>query len=199
MRAYRDFAQLREHEREGRDYVILHRRGKSGILVMAPHGGGIEPGTGDIASAVAGREHAFYGFKGIKPTGNRILHITSNRFEEPLALRMLRTAQRVVTIHGCREEAPLVWIGGRDTVGGEGIIARLEEAGIPACRCARTGLRGLRPDNLCNRGHSRAGIQLELSMGLRRTLFSDFGKRRLRLPTPLFHRFVRALRDGLAT
>lgn len=198
MNGYRDFTQLREHEREGIDYVILHRRGTSGILVMAPHGGGIEPGTADIADAVAGREHAFYGFKGIKPGGNRILHISSNRFEEPLAVRMLETARRVVTIHGCREEAPLAWIGGRDRAGGEGIIARLQEAGFPARRCERAGLRGLQPNNLCNRGLSGTGVQLELSMGLRRMLFSDLGKRRLRLPTPLFHPFVQALQEALA-
>ncbi len=68
----------------------LHRSGSSGILVMAPHGGGIEPGTGDIADGVAGQHHSFYCFKGIKKQGNRALHITSNRFDEPLAMAMVR-------------------------------------------------------------------------------------------------------------
>ena len=50
---------------------------------MAPHGGGIEPGTTEIAEAVAGHEHTFYSFSGVKARGNSVLHITSSRFDEP--------------------------------------------------------------------------------------------------------------------
>ncbi len=49
-----------ENETKGKDYRIHLRHGKSGILVMAPHGGGIEPGTTEIADAVAGAERSFY-------------------------------------------------------------------------------------------------------------------------------------------
>ncbi len=48
------------------DYLILSRQGTSGIAVMAPHGGGIEPGTSEIANRVAGDEHAYYSFEGLK-------------------------------------------------------------------------------------------------------------------------------------
>jgi phage replication-related protein YjqB (UPF0714/DUF867 family) len=47
------------HEKEGRDYEVHQRKGASGIAVIAPHGGGIEPGTMDIADSVAGEEHTF--------------------------------------------------------------------------------------------------------------------------------------------
>jgi len=194
---YRDFAHLRAYEQEGVDFVIRHRPGVSGVLVMAPHAGGIEPGTGAIAEAVAEGEHALYCFKGIKPAGNRVLHITSNRFEESLATRMLQAARWVLTIHGCRDEAPIAWVGGRDTYRGEAFIAHLNHSGIPARRCQRPGLRGLRPDNLCNRGRSGSGVQLEISIGLRRKLFSNLDKRSQRLTTPLFRAFVQALRDCL--
>jgi len=36
---------------------------------MAPHGGGIEPGTIDIADAIARSEYTFYAFQGIKKRG----------------------------------------------------------------------------------------------------------------------------------
>ena len=128
MTPYPNFAVLAQHEEEGFDYRILHRNGFSGVLVMAPHGGGIEPGTGDIADALAGSAHAFYCFKGLKKRGNRALHITSNRFDEPLAERMLKKTQWVLTIHGCREGAPLVWVGGRDLRRGDTEVRFATEA-----------------------------------------------------------------------
>lgn len=197
MTFYPNFAELARQEKEGLDYVILHRSGSSGILVMAPHGGGIEPGTGDIADALAGSEHAFYCFKGLKKTGNRVLHITSNHFDEPLAVKMLTDALWVLTIHGCRDVEPVVWVGGRNLPYGERVIETLQGVGIPARRCDDPGLRGLQPDNVCNRGRSSAGVQLEISRGLREMLFTDLFRRRLRCRTPLFYRFVNRLRTGL--
>ena len=193
MDPYRHFGHLQPHEQEGLDYTILHRVGSSGILMMAPHGGGIEPGTGDIADAVAGRRHSFYCFKGIKKQGNRVLHITSNRFDEPLAMAMVREANWVVTLHGCRDVEPIVWVGGRDLRQGDRIIHDLQAAGIPAQRCHRPGLRGLDPHNLCNRGRSSAGVQLEISFGLRQMMFTNLYQRRIRCRTPLFYRMVDAL------
>lgn len=193
MDPYRHFGQLQQHEQDGRDYVILHRSGSSGILVMAPHGGGIEPGTGDIADGVAGQHHAFYCFKGIKKQGNRALHITSNRFDEPLALQMVAAANWILTIHGCRDDEPVVWVGGRDRPQGDRIINDLQAAGIPAQRCDRPGLRGLHPQNVCNRGRSSAGVQLEISFGLRNMMFANLRHRRIRCRTPLFHRMVDTL------
>ena len=193
MDPYRHFGQLQQHEQEGRDYTILHRVGSSGILLMAPHGGGIEPGTGDIADAVADQHHSFYCFKGIKKQGNRVLHIASNRFDEPLAMTMIRAATRVVTIHGCRDVEPIVWVGGRDLRQGDSIIHSLQAARIPAQRCDRPGLRGLHPHNVCNRGRSSAGVQLEISFGLRHMLFTDLFRRRIRCRTPLFYRLVDTL------
>ena len=197
MTAYRNFAELAQHEKEGFDYLILHRCGPSGVLVMAPHAGGIEPGTGDMADALAGAEHAFYCFKGLKKSGNHILHITSNRFDEPLAVRLLGEAQWVLTVHGCRDAAPLVWVGGRDLRRGDTLIKALEGIGIPARRCEDPALRGLQPENICNRGRSRAGVQLEISRGLREMLFSNLFRRRLRHHTPLFDRFTTAVRGSL--
>jgi phage replication-related protein YjqB (UPF0714/DUF867 family) len=197
VEVYRDFATLRQHEQSGFDYVILSRAGSSGLLIMAPHGGGIEPGTGDIADALAGSEHAFYCFKGIKKQGNRVLHLTSNRFDEPVAERMLQDARWVLTIHGCRDVEPLVWVGGRDLQRGDIMITTLLRIGIPARRCHRPGLRGLEADNVCNRGRAAVGVQLEVSGGLRRMLFSDLFRRPLRCRTPLFYRFVNTLESCL--
>jgi phage replication-related protein YjqB (UPF0714/DUF867 family) len=152
---YLHFDQLRKPEQEGMDYVILHRTGSSGILVMAPHAGGIEPGTGDIADAVAAQDHAFYCFKGIKKQGNRVLHISSNRFDEPLAMQRATEANWIVTFHGCRDVEPVVWVGGLALQRGDRIIESLQAAGFPARRCDRPGLRGLAPRMFATGGGMR--------------------------------------------
>ena len=87
MDKYANFIELEQNEREGEDYTILFREANSKFLIISPHGGGIEPGTIDLADAVASSDHTFCAFKGIKKTGNKTLHITSNRFDEPIGLK----------------------------------------------------------------------------------------------------------------
>ena len=55
MEKYFCYRDLKMHEVQDRDYRIDFRYGCSKIAVMAPHGGGIEPGTTEIADAVAGK------------------------------------------------------------------------------------------------------------------------------------------------
>jgi phage replication-related protein YjqB (UPF0714/DUF867 family) len=67
---------------------------------VAPHGGGIEPGTSELADAIAGSDLSFYTFEGLKSSGNTDLHITSTRFDEPMCLTLLASSSVVVTLHG---------------------------------------------------------------------------------------------------
>jgi len=69
MEKYSNFEELKKKEKEGQDYQIQYRQGRTGIAVIAPHGGGIEPGTSEIADRVAGEDHAFYSFEGWKRQG----------------------------------------------------------------------------------------------------------------------------------
>ena len=50
---YRNFAQLRNGETEGIDYRICSTERESFAAIIAPHGGSIEPGTSEIAAAIA--------------------------------------------------------------------------------------------------------------------------------------------------
>ena len=61
MDKYKTYAELKLSEIEDKDYTILCRDLSSRIAIMAIHGGGIEPGTIDIADALAGCEYTFYG------------------------------------------------------------------------------------------------------------------------------------------
>jgi phage replication-related protein YjqB (UPF0714/DUF867 family) len=190
---YAGFAALAGAEVEGVDFVIIQRTGLSGMAVMAPHGGGIEPGTADIADAVAADRHTLYGFKGIKPAGNRVLHITSNRFDEPRAVRLAEAAAWVLTLHGCRGAEEIVWVGGRHMAFRAIFLHTLRRFGFQASASQQLGLRGLQPGNLCNRGRLGQGVQLEISAGLRRRLYLSIEYRRVRQRTPAFYRLVAAL------
>ena len=84
--SYGSFAELAIGEAEGRDWVRLYLDRGSRFLVMAPHGGWIEPYTTELAQAIAGEDFSFYTFKGVKERGNRHLHLTSHRTASRLDL-----------------------------------------------------------------------------------------------------------------
>lgn len=164
---------------------------------MAPHGGGIEPGTLDIADALAGNEYSFYAFKGMKKKGNEILHLTSNRFDEPIGLQISKNALIVVSIHGNRDKGEMVFIGGRNRALKEKIVHALTTAGFPASISDEPGLRGIKPENICNRCTSGEGVQLEISRGLREKMFEHFEYRSRRKKTNVFYSFVETIKRVL--
>lgn len=191
---YSGYEELKQHEQEGADYLILFREGSgSGIALMAPHGGGIEPGTVEIADAIARDEHAFYAFKGMKKRGNSVLHVTSNRFDEPIGVRIAAQAERVITFHGYHGAEDWIYIGGRNTDAMERIRNHLTDAGFHAEISLKPGLRAISPDNICNRCRSGKGVQLEISRGVREKMFENLPRRSHRTRTRLFYRFTDTL------
>jgi phage replication-related protein YjqB (UPF0714/DUF867 family) len=193
---YQDYGMLRAAEREGVDYRIHVSRGTSGLAVMAPHGGDIEPGTSEIATALATRGHSLYLFEGTKSRGNRYLHLASTRFDEPHAIRVALESETVVTIHGCGEQEVMVLLGGLNVPLVSHVRNSLTSAGFLVE--SREGLQGVHPDNLCNRGKSGGGVQIELSSGLRKTLFLDLTRSGRRWTTTVFDCFAATLRSALA-
>ena len=79
---YWSFTELAKNERE-QDYKVFSRPRGSEVIIIAPHGGGIEPGTSEIAEAIAGDNFSLYCFEGLKANCNKILHIKSINFDEP--------------------------------------------------------------------------------------------------------------------
>ena len=195
MGKYDSYRQLNENETEAKDYRIRLRQVKSGILVMAPHGGGIEPGTTEIADTIAGAEHSFYCFEGLKKRGNWDLHITSRQFDEPLGINIAKNSQTIVTVHGCKEKESIVYIGGRDIQLKEEIIKTIKLAGF----AVRESLRfpGISEANICNQSKTGKGVQLEISMGLRRAMFRDFSRIKRKKTTKIFAEFTGAVRSAL--
>jgi phage replication-related protein YjqB (UPF0714/DUF867 family) len=192
---YSSFAELVTAEREGVDYRIRSRPGPSGTAIMAPHGGEIEAGTSEIAHAVAAEGHSFYSFEGTKARGNRFLHIRSTRFDEPRGMQLANESQAVVTIHGCKGNEALVYLGGLDSHRKEKIRCALTQAGFSVAE--KTGLLGKSARNLCNRASGGAGVQLELTTALRTAMFCDLTKEGRTQTTQTFEAFVKALGESL--
>lgn len=193
---YANFAQLAAAEHEGQDYRIEVYLRPSPVAILAPHGGGIEPGTAELATALAGDRHALYVFDGCKSGGSNQLHITSTRFDEPRCLDLLAQVKFAVAVHGCAGQRPAMYTGGRDTLLQRRVLRQLALAGFPVAPDG-PARAGLHPHNLCNRGRHARGLQLELTEGLRRALFRSLDRRGRRHPTPAFHQLVRALHTAL--
>lgn len=194
---YRSFADLIQNNIEGRDFAISYRHTDSDIAIIAPHGGNIEPGTTEIADALAGTEYNYYEFRGIKESGNRILHITSSCFDEPVALRTVRRSKVALTIHGLRSQESLVLIGGRNSAFKCSIQKALAAADFQATLSDIPHLRGHNPNNICNLCRSGEGVQLEISRGLRETLFKNLDRPGGRATTALFDVFITVLRNTI--
>jgi phage replication-related protein YjqB (UPF0714/DUF867 family) len=196
---YPNFATLAQHERAGIDYAVLVRREEPAFAIVAPHGGGIEPGTSEIADAITVQKWSFYSFEGLKPSGNRVLHITSTCFDEPMCLVLLGDTNRVVTIHGeeSDDDGEGVFVGGLDVEWGTSMGALLKAHGFNVRTYPDPKLQGLDPKNICNRGTAGKGVQLELSRSVRETLFESLTHEGRRHPTPRFKIFVDAVAQSL--
>lgn len=197
MGKYGNFEALKRHEKQGVDYEVHVRRGQSGIAVMAPHGGGIEPGTMDIADSVAGTEHTFYCFKGIKPSGNSDLHITSTAFDEPEGISIAKNADFILTIHGCSDKEEIIFIGGNDRHFIKRLSHDLTLAGFVVIGSPRPGLEGTKTTNLCNRGRTGCGVQLEISAGLRSKMLYSTRHEVAKVNSKVFSDFVEILRKSI--
>jgi phage replication-related protein YjqB (UPF0714/DUF867 family) len=198
MDTYSNFDHLKNFEVEGVDYRIRWRIGDSGIAILSIHGGDIEPGTSDIADAIAGSEHTFYSLEGLKQAGNKVLHITSTLFDEPVALEIVCHSEIIISIHGCAGAEPVVQVGGRDLELRDRIYDGLCLAGFIATEAAQTRFEGVHLANICNLCGRGMGIQIEISRELRRRMFRNLTPEGRKHPTPSFHGFIRAVREAIA-
>lgn len=170
---YTSYAALAAEQVEGVDYLREHRTPASwSWLATAVHGGAIEPGTSEMASYVAGSRMAYYGFLGIKATANSDLHITSTLIDYPDLLPLLPSARRFLSFHGYTGTAGLaqVSIGGLDGQLIAAVTSALTGAGFSVINAAQE-IGGDDPTNICSRGLTRAGCQIELSNALRASFF----------------------------
>lgn len=193
---YRNFAELAAAERAGIDFLIRAVTRPSNVAIIAPHGGLIERGTAQITWALAGDTYSAYSFEGMKARRNSDLHITSTRFDEPQCMALVARSATVLTVHGERSPGEVVFVGGQDAARCELLCRTLAAQGFVVRRHEDPALQGTHASNICNKGSSGRGIQLELSRGLRRALVDDTNPLQPRL-TERLTGFCTAIRQAL--
>jgi phage replication-related protein YjqB (UPF0714/DUF867 family) len=194
---YSSFENLKRSEHQDTDYRIERRIGSSGIAILSIHGGEIEPGTTRIADAIAGPEHAFYSFEGIKNRGNLSLHITSTCFDEPTAMEIVCKSDIIISIHGSARTEPVVHLGGLDVELRDRIRDKLRGSGFQTMECSRPPFGGADHANICNLCGRGMGVQMEISRGLRSLMFLDLTPEGRKHRTEVFTRFTQAVREAL--
>jgi len=183
-------------------------------IVMAIHGGGIEPGTSEIALAVAGYHpdtlvasvdglglHDFWLFEGLLSSGNRKLHVTASHYDEPIATELVQNARRCISLHGCldKEANGKIQIGGRDLELRDIVLEELDSAGIPAEITTNENLGGISLDNIANKTEILGGVQLEMGASYRSSLFGNNTQpQRKKTTNTQFWLLVEALRKAMS-
>ncbi|WP_067810823.1 poly-gamma-glutamate hydrolase family protein [Actinomadura kijaniata] len=201
---YRNYAELSRREKEGRDYRrVLRSPRNARVAHIAVHGGGIEPPTTQLADhAAARRGDAYYSFVGLKKRGNSALHLTSTRFDEPKALKLLRGVKYTVSWHAAKGDRAVTYVGGRDTALARKVTAALRAKGF-AVATPPDGIEGTHPKNIANRNARGKGLQLEISTAQRKRFFRD-GRldaewiNNPRNRTRAFQDYVKAVNSALA-
>ena len=102
----------------------------------------------------------------------------------------------MLALHGEGSGKDIAYVGGKDSELGLEIKKALIDAGFNA-RTDNPNLPGLANTNICNRGVRHRGVQLELTNGLRASLFSSLTSAGRKTPSARFSDFVQAVRYGL--
>jgi phage replication-related protein YjqB (UPF0714/DUF867 family) len=190
---YKNFKSLSAVEKKDVDFNIFTENVKSRIAIVAPHGGGIEPGTSEIARSISNGKYNCYCFEGIKSKENKeLLHISSTNFDEPDCIAVCQSSDTVVTIHGADDDDDIVFVGGLNEELKRAMIEKLKKAGFKAKEDA-TGHSGQDNMNLCNKGTMKKGLQFEISNGLRKKMFKGLKRKDRKSTTKTFDKFIESI------
>ena len=156
----------------------------SSLGLMAVHGGGIEPGTEEIARFVSVHAGAsLYVYAGRLPSGNLSLHRpshTSKLEERSLVKRFLKHVNSAISVHGHGRDQKYAYVGGLHQSMGQRFVTLAQETlpkyeWISAPEIIPQGIGGRNPKNIVNLPPDQ-GMQLELPRGLRQTKVASDGK-----------------------
>lgn len=176
-----NFAELAAKNVAGKDYKIEVQDRNSKILVMAFHGGFIEPGTTELAKAIVGEELSYYGFEGLvdRETDeasytSSLLHLTSSKFDEPLLMKLALAKEFCLAIHGFGGVEADFCIGGTNVDQRRQITENLSKAfpDLKSCELCCNPFNGTSLKNPVNRCLKR-GVQIEISPRARKQILRD--------------------------
>ena len=153
----------------GSDYVITVKRASFCFGIFAVHGGVIDLGTDTLAREIAGNEHSLYIFNAAASA----LRVPSTKFDEPDALKLASEVDTVISLHGERNrETEYIMLGGLDEEMKHNAKHYLTRNGYRVLD-PREELAGKEQENICNRGRTGRGVQIEISRALRKRMYED--------------------------
>lgn len=193
---YANYAELSAARVQGTDYQISSRNTSSTTAIIAIHGGLIEPGTKELADTIAGTQFDFYSFSGIMSKNNTALHITSTNFDEPVARSLVESDQKTLSIHGFSSSDKLTYVSGLDSTMVNKVKASLIAAGFQVAD-PPANLAGTSVTNICNDNLNHAGVQIELSNGLRSSFFAGLTTKGLQIKTSEFTKYTNAIKAAI--
>ena len=183
---YQSMTDLMDNTNEGTDWELSYNDNNSDTLIGAIHGGNIEAGTSEAAKLTANKgAYRYYAFEGIRPSDNSDLHVTSTNFsdnsdlhvtstnfDEPIIESMQQKVSSSVMIHGADGNDATIYIGGKDETLKDSIENELTENGFNV-EVSPSHLEGESSQNIANKNAENAGVQLELTTGLRQSFFNN--------------------------
>lgn len=207
MDKYNNFQELKSNEIENVDYKTSfgYNLGEgSNTIIISIHSGSIEGGTGEIASQISKDFCNHYDFSGLKSGDdedheNQILHISSNKYDDPWLEWILEKMNLAVSIHGAKDKEIITYVGGLNHFAIDYIVDSLIAAGFNATSKVPAHLSGKNLSNIINKTPLKAGVQIEVSQGQRNEFFVDWKKRNLRTikNEDLFFNYCNAIIEGI--
>ena len=192
---YSSYQEMIRTEKSGVDFKVVYRAGSRSFLVAAPHGGQIEPGSSELADAIAGDTFGFYAFVGLKRDSSD-LFLPSSGFSEPELTRVSKTYSTIVAIHVIPGSERLIYVGGNYRQVADFITRALASAGYQV-KAPPEDASAYSATNFINKSII-GGVQIELSSAIVEDMFrGPATNERIRQDrtrrTPEFNRFVQAV------
>ena len=178
---YKSFAELAAKNLEGEDYEIEFINRDSKILVMAFHGGYIESGSTQLASAITSEKFNYYTFKGLRvgeldesSFTSSTLHLTSTHFDEPQLMELTSKADFCLGLHGFGGQEADFCVGGGNADERKELVKALTDAypDYKSCELCCSPFNGTAKKNPVNRCKLQ-GIQVEMSPRVRKSILKD--------------------------
>ena len=170
---YTSMTQLERETKEGIDWKKETRDQGNQVLIVAPHGGNIEQGTSELTKLLAQQGgYDYFSFEATRPSNNTQLHVTSTHYDDPTLHQMVEGRSATISIHGAKGDDPIVFLGGAKSDLRDEIQSQLESRGFTV-QVPPEYLGGLNENNFINKNENSTGVQLELTISLRKALFNN--------------------------
>lgn len=190
---YRDMKELLRKEPDT-SYEFNIQTRESPVLIVTPHGGRIEQFTSAIGKGLAGSTFNHFEFRGLLERGSyERLHVSSVNYNPPKLIPLNKGSEITLSVHGLSGSNKVTYVGGRDLVGAQMVRQALEAEGF-SVETASLNYNGNDVKNFVNRNKRGKGIQLEITLGQRRALFT---KRNEERPNEDYERYIGAVTRAL--